>query len=315
MIELRQALKPYHSRIISFSPSASTRDLLQHALRGLPAHYMASADEVKNHISSSGSPGTEPAPDIIIMDATQELVEEVVRMLDADPHYRLTRVVHILMRSKTSADSTRITRCSKPLRPLVLLRLLLQLCTSEPETQTSEITTLLVGSSFDGAATPPTLRPKLGTPTSSAPSFGPYPQKITANFTKEQLEFFKSVRILIAEGLSHDPSVDMCHLLTLTIADNLVAQRLLSRQLQNLGFEVVTSSNGLEAVERWWHCFALCVLWLTLRQGGKSRNQATFASHSSITTCPCAMVLQLHARFACSSKRTRYGFDLHVFVD
>jgi hypothetical protein len=251
MIELRQALKPCHSRIVSFSPSASTRDLLQHALGELPAHYLASEDEIKNHISSSGSPGTEPAPDIIIIDATQDLVEEVVRMLNADPHYRRTRVVHILMRSKASADSTRITRCSKPLRPLVLLRLLLQLCTSESETQTSEIRTLADVSSFDGVATPPTPRPKLGTPTSSTPTFGPYPQKITANFTEEQLAFFKSIRILIAEGVSHATGVGMCYLLTLTIADNLVAQRLLSRQLQNLGFEVVTSSNGLEAVERW----------------------------------------------------------------
>jgi hypothetical protein len=190
-----------------FSSSSSTRGLLRHVLGDLPVQFLTSLDEVKTRISPFGPDTTHVALDVVILDATHDDVENIDHIIQSNPAHKRVRLVHLSARSASGLQrplaaslqlplvvpSTRITRCLKPVRALVLLRLLLDLVANPTE----------IASSADrpGLMSSTSSTPRIAGSSGAAQSPGSFPQKITANFTDAQLEMFKSLHILIAEGL------------------------------------------------------------------------------------------------------------------
>jgi hypothetical protein len=212
--------------IVAYSAYPSTRALLTSALHGFRTSIFSSLAEVKQHLSSlrevrtptADVPTLSAVPDFVVLDATADEVDAVVALAEEIPDLRTTRVVHLFVRtaetlnrvvqSVPAPQAGRVMRCSKPLRPLALLRLLVQgreealrsdslTPTPTAETMTSplkgEVSFMKVG----GTETPRVGRPQ--TMLKPAAKTGAAP-KLANNFSAEELEWFKSVRILIAEG-------------------------------------------------------------------------------------------------------------------
>lgn len=229
---LRQVLtEPVAANILAYSPYASTRSLLKTALHGLQTKVVSTLDEVKAIVSKlqdltpTGSNTEESAsaiPEAIILDAPHLETEEIHKTVGEGPSLRLTRIVQLYVRTAETLHHTLIDsgslprrsvlRCPKPLRPLAILRLLVQGRTETPliaplALPMHEAPTVLMptpsvtptnGHSPPEHPAPPPIRKTVSAP----PPTRPIRQaaKLADHFNSEQLELFKTVRILIAEG-------------------------------------------------------------------------------------------------------------------
>jgi hypothetical protein len=198
--------------LYAYSPSSSTRAGLRNYLNGLDIHVHESLDQLKNGLTSLIAASSDHAetlviyPTAVIVDGPQSTVNQVLVIMDDIPPLRRTRIVQLLPRSLTTMhrpasanpgpsdpQSSRISRCSKPLRAASLLRLLVELHSPPVAGELNLQIPTTTSSSSDTTPTPRASPAPAFTPTSATP-------KIASNFTAAQLASFKSTRILIAEG-------------------------------------------------------------------------------------------------------------------
>jgi CheY-like chemotaxis protein len=131
-----------------------------------------------------------------------------------------------------------VTRLSKPMRTIKLLNALVnvmskpsstiklidQTAHSPTDSDTTEKVLLQLGPSEESVKPSPSDKTILVTP--------PYSRKNHETFSPEELALFKGQRILVAE-------------------DNIIAQRLIVKQLERLGFIVEKCNNGFECFNTW----------------------------------------------------------------
>lgn len=279
---LRSSPKPM---IVAISQSSSTRALLSNYLHGLNLNLLDNAGNLVKamtlllgDVSTPKTPKkdipslqehTMVSPILVIIDGSTDVFNEVATALDNLDSSRRMHMIQILPRSATTMHrsssaptgtsdlpSSRVIRCSKPIRELSLLRAVAEACNPRSDLH------LELPVPQDTLPSPGSSRtPKPKSSALPSPVFAP--PKVSSFFTDHQLESFKKTHILIAEGqyitsvafhsikfLLRQPcgpkATYVSYLRLLGLASYL---SLVSRQLTNLGFVVTASSNGLEAVE------------------------------------------------------------------
>lgn len=228
---LRQALsEPDVAHVLAYSPYSSTRLLLQSTLQGLRATVVTSLDELKVFLSTQDLTPTSgnllPArviPEAVIVDAPQAEMEELRTLMTTSASFDMTRVLHLYVRtaetlhrnivSEEGPSRRAVLRCAKPLRPLALLRVLVQARTETPLLppiplrQPELLEPFVAPPSASPSTTLKLSRPnalgeiRKSTSAPAAPRASRPTPKIVDNFTAEQLQSFKEVQILIAEGM------------------------------------------------------------------------------------------------------------------
>ncbi|KAI8145982.1 hypothetical protein BJV82DRAFT_31161 [Fennellomyces sp. T-0311] len=235
--------------------------------------------------------------DFILVDAPPpETLQYLLEETELDPELRNLHIIviyapametirHQLASGKfIKHESARITRITKPVRRAKLLHTLLEVLglespatSAEPILQAlpSRIPTALARHVYESLGNkrqqqeheqhqsslaltdnaPPTPIAH-NEPHEIKPSFSsPY---INQGFTPEELAIFQGQRILVAE-------------------DNFVAQKLIVKQLQRLGFTVETCNNGFECIDKWKlrgpHYFVLA--WIDHHMPGCDGIEAT----------------------------------------
>lgn len=231
---LRQALlEPVATRVVAYSPYPSTRSLLNTALQGLRTNILTTLEEVKGMLKNlqdivptrmASVHYLHTVPEVIVLDVTHSELDDVCKIMVNTSALRLTRVVQLYVRTAETlhystlnddiAPERAVLRCPKPFRPLPLLRLLVQ-----ARAETPLVTPIALPSSGPPIDLLPTLSASLATvngngivstaaagpirKTASAPPptrLGKPTAKLADNFTPRQLDFLKTVHILIAEG-------------------------------------------------------------------------------------------------------------------
>lgn len=180
-----------------FSPMNSTRNLLSSSLRTLTVEIAHSLEDTKHAITSAhpfAPPGDGVYPrhfDVIILDCNPSDVQDIIILLRSSNEVQKTSVVHISAYNSsmleqpislaTNTSPVQILRVSKPIRPLHLLRTLVQL-------RNTTITASRAASPSPTSALPtsPIVR-----------AVGP---KLIDNFTPAQRTILKSTHVLVAEG-------------------------------------------------------------------------------------------------------------------
>lgn len=221
--------------------------------------------------------------DCIIMDSPQpDVLMSVINTIENTPHLKQTRILLLLSpivdnirrhfaHSTVTAhgDSVNhliepndqlndhlqhhhvfhhlVTRLSKPVRTIKLLNALVNVMskpTIEPNEKPSESTSTALEKNHSVSVRPNTNienQNQLDLPKEKINQVQsdkailvtpPYSRKSQETFSPEELALFKGQRILVAE-------------------DNFIAQRLIVKQLERLGFIVEKCNNGLECVDTW----------------------------------------------------------------
>jgi hypothetical protein len=193
--DLRHALAD--SKVMIFSPMNSTRNLLSNTLRALTVEIALSLEDIKHVITSahrSAPPRDGVCPrhfDVVILDCNPSDVQDIILLIQSSNQVRKTSVVHISAYNSsmleqpisiaTHISPVQILRVNKPIRPLHLLRTLVQLrnmtITASRAASPSPMSTLPIS---------PVVRVA-----------GP---KLIDTFTHSQRDVFKTTHVLIAEG-------------------------------------------------------------------------------------------------------------------
>lgn len=175
---------------------------------------------------TAASPSTElTTPEVVVLDASHAEVEEIAAIIADIAVLRATRIVHLFVRTAETlhramaADDSQprraLLRCAKPVRPLPLLRLLAQARAEArlpppplppppppPPSATPSILINAVNYAQAGGQERPSaagqIRKAISAP--AVPKKGGATPKLVDHFSAEQLEHFKSIHILIAEG-------------------------------------------------------------------------------------------------------------------
>lgn len=226
MDEIRRKLTkgPNGMAILACSAFSSTRALLSTILIGFQAQILISIAEVKATLAELERSTSAPTstltrsvviPSVVILDVSIVEVQDIVQVMGGIPSLDSTSIIYLYARTSYNMHQTpnilsanegnvprMVLRCSKPLRPLHLLRQMLDACNVQAPSLSSgsdEIDDALPGAHHTNAGPEahPSTRPSMITASVS---------KAANNFSDEQLNFFKTVRVLIAEGLFIRPS-------------------------------------------------------------------------------------------------------------
>jgi CheY-like chemotaxis protein len=121
-----------------------------------------------------------------------------------------------------------VTRLSKPIRTVKLLNALTNVINQRNE-QIEASNNKVEDLSISSESMMPEIQLNEGIP---QPTITTYPRKTNGTFSPEELALFKGQKILVAE-------------------DNPLAQKLIMKQLERLGFIVEKCNNGFECFETW----------------------------------------------------------------
>jgi hypothetical protein len=195
--------------ILAFSRYPLTQLLLASSLQGFQTTVLPTLQEIKECLiafKAATNPST--GPTFVVLDAPSKDTEDVLSLMDTIPELRATRIVHLFVPTAetlnriaipTSVDQPwrRVLRYRKPVRPLSLLQLLVK---GYPElSRAQELQVVALSDTVQSE----TVSVNVIKPTPSSTtrtSLGIGTPKLADNFTAEQLERFKTVQILIAEG-------------------------------------------------------------------------------------------------------------------
>ena len=181
--------------------------MLATALSGLQVQIMTSMDEVKAALATlnrSARPSIFAsvletlAPTVVVLDASDAEIQDVAQVMDGIPSLSNTSIVYLYARTTQNMHQTLnengnprpVLRCYKPLRPLHLLRQVLE---------AASLQTLPPEKGLKGAPAAAKVRSE-SHPDARPKKTGASALKVASNFSEKQLSSFKTMRILIAEG-------------------------------------------------------------------------------------------------------------------